>query len=150
MLLQPDQPQVRLLIIFLLRGGAQLLFLLVLHPPRQPDDRQGEGLLLHALWQLLQEHHHVWQLRQQHPVLELSSVFWYRSSVFWNCSNCSRQCCDIILPAASVTEWASTKGLNMPCCSGTAHHVIERLCFNSGTTTQYSRTFCVLELLLTF
>ena len=29
-------------------------------------------------------------------------------ALFWNCSNCSRKCCDITLPAASVTERASS------------------------------------------
>lgn len=70
MLLQPDQPQVRLLVLLLLRGGAQLLVLVLVHPARQPDDRQGQRLLLHALRQLLQEHHNVRQLQPQHQVLE--------------------------------------------------------------------------------
>lgn len=96
MLLQPDQPKVRLLVPFLLGGAAQLLFLLVLHPPRQPDDWQGERLLLHTLRQLLQEHHHVWQLRPQHQVLDLNSEFCGSEllqplSVFQNCPHCSRK-----------------------------------------------------------
>lgn len=78
MFLWPDQPKVRVLVPLHLRGAAQLLVLLVLHPPRQPDDRQGEGLLLHALRQLLQEHHHVRQFRSQHQVLEPSLLLWSR------------------------------------------------------------------------
>lgn len=114
MFLQPVRPQVRLLVPVLLRGGAHLVLVLVLHPARQPDDRQGEGLLLHALRQLLQEHHHVRQLRPQHQVLEPSP-----------CSgtdlpdpprllelSCCRKCCELVLSAASVTEEASVKGSN--------------------------------------
>lgn len=68
-LLRQNQPQVRVLVV--LGGGAQLL---VLHPPRQPDDRQGEGLLLPAHRQLLQEHPDVGQLHAEHQVLRGASA----------------------------------------------------------------------------
>lgn len=117
MLLQPNQPQEHLLVPLLLRSAAQLLSLLVLHPPCQPDDRQGERLLLHTLRQLLQEHHHVWQLCPQHQVLVLNSVFWGQPSVasfqvLEQPLDNSRKCRDTILPAASVTE--ETRGMMGP------------------------------------
>lgn len=118
MLLQPDQPQVHLFILFLLRGGAQLLFLLVFHPSCQSDDRQGERLLFHALRQLLQEHHHVRQLRPQHQVLDLPSALWslQYTTVLQNHPHCCRR---------FLHRPASVKGSKMRCNPGSRVFVLD-------------------------
>lgn len=112
MLLQSDQPQVRLLV--LLRGGAPLLFLLNVHPPRQPDDRQGEGLLFHAHWQFLQEHPHVRQLYPKHQVLA-PAPSGFRTELF--CKRLWRRPVDSFSDGL-LQQW------NLPRCLTTSHYVI--------------------------
>lgn len=156
MLLQPNQPQEHLLVPLLLRSAAQLLSLLVLHPPCQPDDRQGERLLLHTLRQLLQEHHHVWQLCPQHQVLVLNSVFWGQPSVasfqvLEQPLDNSRKCRDTILPAASVTE--ETRGTMGPdSLFGNCPQNYLRLpfCYSGSAAQHFFRMFPILELPVTF